>query len=329
MGAWGEGAFDNDTAADWSWEFENADLAAGLRLITDALSAIAQADDAATYLDAEDGTRAVAAAELVVSINSQPIAESPYNETARHWIARVHPGSDPSLTDLARRAVSRVTTDNSELAQLWDETGSSSWRSAMSELRDKLEASAWARGPGTDPGCELSSVLLLGGDRVGCRAIQQFIEPGTRTILGDQDSLSSGEEHFVLAFHMPKIARADRFDKRLPVQQPGQRWPAVLGELYDHVGSGEARITVAADLPPHIGARRGARGMQPVAVEPQRFADRLGQRSAPLAYPVQPGGWRYGQVDDAAHALGGVPRRRLHAHDRPVALGVRHSPGRA
>jgi Domain of unknown function (DUF4259) len=24
MGVWGEGAFDNDTAGDWSWEFENA-----------------------------------------------------------------------------------------------------------------------------------------------------------------------------------------------------------------------------------------------------------------------------------------------------------------
>ena len=139
MGAWGEGAFDNDTAADWSWEFENADLAAGLRLITGALSAAAQADDAA-YLDADDGTRAVAAAELVASINDQPIAESPYNETARQWIARVHPSSDLSLTNLARRAISRVTTENSELAQLWDETGSSSWRSAMNELLDKLDA---------------------------------------------------------------------------------------------------------------------------------------------------------------------------------------------
>src|SRR5215471_6107273 len=114
MGAWGEGAFDNDTAADWSWEFESADLSAGLRLITDALSAAAQAHDAA-YFDADDGTRAVAAAELVASINGQPIAESPYNETARQWIARVHPSSHPSLTDLARQAVSGVTTEHSEL----------------------------------------------------------------------------------------------------------------------------------------------------------------------------------------------------------------------
>lgn len=140
MGAWGEGAFDNDIAADWSWEFENADLAAGLRLITNALSAATQADAAAAYLDADDGTRAVAAAELVASVNGQPIAESSYNQTARQWITRVHPTSDPSLTNLARQAVSGVTTENSELAQLWDETGSSAWRSTMSELLDKLDA---------------------------------------------------------------------------------------------------------------------------------------------------------------------------------------------
>jgi hypothetical protein len=36
MGAWGVGAFENDTAADWDLEFETADMAAGLRLITDA-----------------------------------------------------------------------------------------------------------------------------------------------------------------------------------------------------------------------------------------------------------------------------------------------------
>jgi len=39
----------------------------------------------------------------VASINGQLIAESPYNETARQWIARVHPSNDPSLTNLAAR----------------------------------------------------------------------------------------------------------------------------------------------------------------------------------------------------------------------------------
>jgi hypothetical protein len=137
MGTWGEGAFENDAAADWSWEFEIADLAAGLQLITDALSAIAQADT--PYLDDRDGVLAVAAAELVASINGQPIDASPYNETARQWIARAHPSPNPPLTNLARVAVSRVTSPTSGLAELWDEAGSAEWRSAMGALRDKLD----------------------------------------------------------------------------------------------------------------------------------------------------------------------------------------------
>ena len=138
MGAWGAGAFDNDDAADWSWEFENADHDAGLRLVTDALSAAVQASGSA-YLDATDGARAIAAAEVVASINGQPIDESPYNETVRQWINRTRPATGAALTDLARQAVDRVTMpQNSELAQLWGEAASSSWPSVMAELRTKI-----------------------------------------------------------------------------------------------------------------------------------------------------------------------------------------------
>jgi hypothetical protein len=38
----------------------------------------------------DDGTIAVAAAELVAAINGQPIDESAYNEGARQWISRGH-----------------------------------------------------------------------------------------------------------------------------------------------------------------------------------------------------------------------------------------------
>lgn len=138
MGAWGASAFDNDDAADWAWEFESADLAAGLRLIADALSAAAQTGEAA-YLDATAGEVAVAAAALVASINEQPIDESPYNHEPRQWIARTRPDSDAAMTGLARQAVARVTGQNSELAQLWDESGSPSWRTAMTELRATLD----------------------------------------------------------------------------------------------------------------------------------------------------------------------------------------------
>jgi Domain of unknown function (DUF4259) len=140
MGAWGVGAFESDTAADWDFEFENADLAAGLQLITDALTLAAQADGASAYLDGDDEARAIAAAELVAAINGQPIDDSAFGERARQWIARVRPSGDPSLTSLARQAVSRVTGPTSELPELWFPEHLPSWRSAMGELLDRLNA---------------------------------------------------------------------------------------------------------------------------------------------------------------------------------------------
>jgi len=138
VSAWGAGAFDNDDAADWDLDFENADQATGLKLIADALTAAAQADSS-IYLDAPDGSRAVAAAEAVASINKQLLDESAYNQRVRQWITRTGPGPEARLTELARRAVQRVTSQNSELAQLWDESGPSSWRSTIDELRAALD----------------------------------------------------------------------------------------------------------------------------------------------------------------------------------------------
>jgi hypothetical protein len=140
MGTWGVGAFENDIAADWSWEFESADLAAGLQLITDALTVAAQADGASSYLDAGDGSVAIAAAAMVAAVNGQPIDESAFGEDARQWITRVHPSSDASLTGLARQAVSRAVGPTSELSELWSNEHLALWQSAMAELLEKLDA---------------------------------------------------------------------------------------------------------------------------------------------------------------------------------------------
>lgn len=134
----GAGVFDNDDAADWSFEFGNADRATGLRLITDVLCVAAQAD-AAAYLDVSDGACAVAAAEVVAWINGQPVDESAYSESVRQWITRTRPGADAALADLARRAVDRVAGQNSELSQLWGKSGSASgWHSAVAVLQARL-----------------------------------------------------------------------------------------------------------------------------------------------------------------------------------------------
>jgi hypothetical protein len=137
MGTWAEGAFDNDDAADWSWQFDGADEASGLQLIEDALKQAVEAG-AARYLEIDVGARAIAAAGLVAHIAGHPVRETPYNEDALRWAARVSPHARPSLAGLARQAVVRVTGPESELAELWDEA-ESSWRTSMTELAFNLQ----------------------------------------------------------------------------------------------------------------------------------------------------------------------------------------------
>jgi len=136
MGTWGEGAFDNDTAADWALAFDGADQASGMRLIEDALQHAA-GTPASDYLDYADGARAIAAAELVAHIAGQPADATPYNEDALRWAAQAHPRAAPPLVSLARQAVARVTSEGSELAELWDDA-SSSWRSSVVQLAERL-----------------------------------------------------------------------------------------------------------------------------------------------------------------------------------------------
>ena len=120
MGAWGEGPFDNDDACDWAYEFDGLDADAGARLLVGALDI----GDPGTYLDAPDGTNAVAAA-AVVSWMRDPVAipESPYGESAAEWVRSTRPTASNDLRSASLAALDRVRSDQSELAELWAASG--------------------------------------------------------------------------------------------------------------------------------------------------------------------------------------------------------------
>jgi hypothetical protein len=145
VGTWGEGAFDNDSAADWSHEFDGADHAAGMTLIKTALQRAADG-----HLGTRDGELAVAAAELVAYLADQPTDETAYNRAAFDWADRVDAAADPELVSLAVRALARVIGEESELADLWDEEPGQ-WRISMTELTAKLLDT------GAEPAAGLSS----------------------------------------------------------------------------------------------------------------------------------------------------------------------------
>lgn len=138
MGAWGVGPYENDDAADWAFEFSDADRAAGLRIIGSALRSAA--DFASSdYLDSDVAVPALAAADIVALINGQTIEVSAYNEAPRKWVERCRPAPDAALTVLARKAVSRVGQEPSELVDLWGEAGDNEWRASLAQQLAKLD----------------------------------------------------------------------------------------------------------------------------------------------------------------------------------------------
>jgi hypothetical protein len=137
MGTWDEGPFDNDTSADWVWEFEEADQQAGLDHIQAALVLAAGVgrDD---HLKADPGMKAVAAAEVVAAIRGLAVERSSYNEEALEWVTRTTPVADQPLVNLAITALDRIAASKSELAELWEESGSPSWRASVESRKVSL-----------------------------------------------------------------------------------------------------------------------------------------------------------------------------------------------
>jgi Domain of unknown function (DUF4259) len=136
VGAWGEGPFENDTAVDWARNFFEADLDLGMQLVEQALREVAYAAEDAD-VGAGAGIEAVAAAELVAAMLELPV-QRPDGSDAFDWIDRTQPAPDVMLAMLAVEALDRVVAGRSELAELWDETGTTSWRQSIEERRVSL-----------------------------------------------------------------------------------------------------------------------------------------------------------------------------------------------
>ena len=129
MGAWGSGPFDNDAAADWGQDLEDAD---DLTLAVDALARVST--DA--YVEADEAAVAIAAAEVIAAVGGRPRSELPPEVTA--WIARSSLVLDAEHAEAATAAVERVRAAESELAELWDEAEDSRWRDDLDDLAERL-----------------------------------------------------------------------------------------------------------------------------------------------------------------------------------------------
>jgi hypothetical protein len=121
MGTWDVGPFDNDHAADWCGDLDEAAPSQRSRLIRDALTVVADHGDA--YLPGPLADRAVVAAAVVASQlpGGDPIT-SPY---APDFLFEGGPIDLPTdLPDIAARALDRIVGDGSEWRDLWEDAGS-------------------------------------------------------------------------------------------------------------------------------------------------------------------------------------------------------------
>nr|WTA70103.1 DUF4259 domain-containing protein [Micromonospora sp. NBC_00855] len=132
MGTWDSGPFDNDTAADWCGDLDDADVSKRPNLVREALT---RAAGEAGYLDADVACEAIAAVAIVAAQqpSGQPIA-SPYAPEFLHDGGRVDVPDD--VTALAVRAIDRILAADSEWRELWEDAGAEGASEAVGAVRD-------------------------------------------------------------------------------------------------------------------------------------------------------------------------------------------------
>lgn len=130
MGTWDTGPFDNDTAADWCGDLEEADPAERAKMVRTALAAAA---DEGGYLDSHEACEAIAAAAILAA--GRPGGEAIASSYGPDFL--LEGGSvelPPELVPLALRAIDRIMADESEWRVLWEDADTASRDAAFTGL---------------------------------------------------------------------------------------------------------------------------------------------------------------------------------------------------
>jgi hypothetical protein len=129
-GAWGDGSFQNDDALNWVRECV---VSGNTQYISSTLDKAL----AAEYLEAPNGSAAVAAAEVVAAAKGRASAEFP--EELQVWLNKQSKEKLQALSVLAVKTLRKVLDPKvSELKQLWSETGANRWDQGVVELEMRL-----------------------------------------------------------------------------------------------------------------------------------------------------------------------------------------------
>ncbi|WBO68959.1 DUF4259 domain-containing protein [Streptomyces camelliae] len=131
MGTWDVGPFENDMAADFACTLDETAQDKREDLVRSTLTRTIQTQD---YLESPEGAETVAAAALIA-------AQCPRGEPIKtsYGPNEALPTFSEDLRPLAVDALDRVVAEDSELAELWDETPDGpQWRRSIRRLRAVL-----------------------------------------------------------------------------------------------------------------------------------------------------------------------------------------------
>lgn len=130
MGVWGNGAFENDAANDWSSDLvEQEDLS----FVTETLSSAQDVDD--DELDVEVGFAALAACEVIARLQGRAGRRGATGDPVDQWV-RAHPlRPSPAIVQLATSVLDRVTTSG-DLADTYRKDAA--WVAQVHDLRRRL-----------------------------------------------------------------------------------------------------------------------------------------------------------------------------------------------
>lgn len=131
MGTWSHEPFGNDDANDWAYDLENVN---DLSVVEDALDQALAAD----YIETAEGSNAVAAVEVLAKLLGKGTQTDSYTEKVDAWIKLINVQPTPELLEKAKRVLTRIVGENSELKDLWDEVGSEEWSASISTLHKAI-----------------------------------------------------------------------------------------------------------------------------------------------------------------------------------------------
>ena len=130
MGAWSHEPFGNDTANDWAYELEETQ---DWSLVEAAFNTVLAPD--ANYIESDQGSEAVAAAEVLAQALGKGTQSDAYTEKVETWLKSVDAAPPDELRAKAKAALEKVLSDDSELKELWVESGEPEpWRNSVLAL---------------------------------------------------------------------------------------------------------------------------------------------------------------------------------------------------